>query len=312
VAYVAKANEDGSVEAALFGMDTWRDGLIVCHGHHFEDKKTFGNAAQGRSNSIKSSTNIVCREEIANGERIRLTSEADLPVGFAQWRYLVDPLADVKLPIYLYRCPRCNRGLPKDTNEMILDGVDGDVSFYMLCDRCRHSNRKMKSPMHAAIKHDEVIDAIEDMEEFSFTWDQDYLPEITRVPVGENLPEAMEMMIAEGDFEKAATMVIETHIASVAVPSRIVEDRHVLTALELIMQGEPLAMAEEDNSDPVLPLAYVINDGIQMLSKPTLLRGRANPQVRSALEWIIESVHNHYSASNPRSYIQFIDRFVNI
>ena len=195
VAYVAKANEDGSIEAALFGMDTWRDGLIVCHGHRFEDKRAFDNAAQGRSKSIKSSTNILCREEIANGERIRIASEADLPFGFEQWRHLVDPLADVKLPIYLYRCPTCNRGLPKDINETILDGVDGDVSFYMLCERCTHSKRKTKSPIHAAIKHDEVIDAIEEMEEFSFTWDQDYLPELTRVPVSENLSEAMEMMI---------------------------------------------------------------------------------------------------------------------
>ena len=36
VAYIGKANEDGSVEAALFGVDTWRDGLIVCHGRRFE------------------------------------------------------------------------------------------------------------------------------------------------------------------------------------------------------------------------------------------------------------------------------------
>ena len=168
----------------------------------------------------------------------------------------------------------------------------------------------MKNPMHAAIKHGEAIDAIEEMAEFSFTWDQDYLPILTRVPVGPNLPEAMEMMIAAGDFEKAAAMVIETHIASVAVPSRIVEDRHVLAALELVMQGKPVASVEGDNSDPVLLLAYAIEDGIQMFSNPTRLRGQAAPRARSALEWIMESVHNHHSASNPRSYIQFINRFV--
>ena len=32
VAYAGKANEDGSVDAALFGIDTWRDGLIACYG----------------------------------------------------------------------------------------------------------------------------------------------------------------------------------------------------------------------------------------------------------------------------------------
>ncbi len=310
VAYVAKANEDGSVEAALFGMDTWRDGLIVCHGHRFEDKETFENAAPERSKSIKPSTKIICREEIASGERIRLTSETDLPISFEQWRHLVDPLADVKLPIYLYRCPECNRGVPKDIYEMVLDGVDGDVSFYMVCDRCSHSKSKRKTPMHATIKHNEVIDAIEEMEEFSFTWEQDYLPDLTRVPVSQNLPEVMEMMIAAGDVEKATTMVIETYIASVAVPSPIVEDRHVLAALELVMQGKPVASVEGDNSEPVLLLAYAIEDGIQMFSNPVRLRRQATPRVRSALEWILESVHNHHSASNPRSYIQFINRFV--
>lgn len=312
VTYVAKANEDGSVEAALFGMDTWRDGLIVCQGHRFEDKKTFENAAQERSKSIKPSTKIICLEEIARGEKIRLKSETGLPFGFEQWRHLVDPLDDVKLPIYLYRCPECNRGLPEDINEMVLDGVAGDVAFYMLCERCRNSKRKRKTPMHALIKHDEVIDAIGEMEEFSFTWDRDYLPDVTRVPVAENLPEAMEMMMAAGDVIQATTMIVESYIASVAIPSRIVEDKHIVVALELVMQGKSVASVEGDNSEPVLLLAYAIEDGIQVFNKPTLLRRKADTRVNSTLEWVLESVHNHHSASNPRSYIQFINRFVNI
>ncbi len=44
VAYVAKANEDGSVDAALFGVDAWRDGLTVCYGRRFETKEAFEEA----------------------------------------------------------------------------------------------------------------------------------------------------------------------------------------------------------------------------------------------------------------------------
>jgi hypothetical protein len=92
-----------------------------------------------------------------------------------------------------------------------------------------------------------------------------------------------------------------------------VEDKHVLAALESVMHGEPIANVEEDDSEnPVPLLADVIEDGIRMFNMSKRLRGRADPHVRSALEWIMESVYNHHSGSNPRSYIQFISNFVDV
>jgi hypothetical protein len=311
-AYVGKANEDGSIEAALFGVDTWRDGLIVCHGRRFETGEAFGEAMQDRSDLIKPSTEVRCRREIAYGLRIRITAEVDLPPEFGRWRHLVDPLEDVHLPPELYRCPDCGRGLPESHVQQILDGVDGEMMFYMVCQRCSRPRPGQKSAVYATIEHRRVIKALKESDEFSVTWYQDNMPALMSIPVGSNYDEAVRTMISEGEPMRAACMAIESHIAHASVPNRIVEDRHVLGALQAVISGE-LPMESEDNGpDPVIFLVEAIGDGVGMFNKAMRLRGRARPHVRSALQEVMDSVKNHHKGSNPRAYIQFINRFIQV
>jgi hypothetical protein len=312
VAYVGKANEDGSVEAALFGVDTWRDGLIVCHGRRFETKEAFQEAMQDRSDLIKPSTETRCREEIAYGLRIRLVAEADLPPEFDRWRHLVDPLEDVHLPPSLYRCPDCGRGLPESHVQQMLDGVDGDTMFYLLCQRCSRPRPGRKSAQYATIEHMQVIESLEESNEFSVTWYQDNMPALMSMPVGSNYNEAVRMMISEGEPMRAACMAIESHIAYASVPNRVVEDQHVLGALQAVISGELPIDSEDNGLDPVAFLIEAIGDGIRMFSKAMRLRGRARPHVRSALQEVMDSVKNHHKGSNPRSYIQFINKFIQV
>jgi hypothetical protein len=311
VAYVGKANEDGSVEAALFGVDTWRDGLTVCHGRRFETKEAFEEAMQDRSDLIKPSTRFRCREEIAYGLRIRLTAEADLPSQFDRWRYLVDPLDDVRLPTCLYRCPDCGRGLPESYVQHILDGVDGEVMFYMVCQRCSRPRPGRKSAEYATIEHRRVIKALEESDEFSVTWYQDNMPILMNIPISPSYDDAVRMMISEGEPMRAACMAIESHIAHASVPNRTVEDRHVSDALQTVIDGKLLIENDED-IDSVCTnfLVEAIKDGIDMFTKAMRFRCRARPHVRLALQEIMDSVNNHHKGSNPRAYIQFINRFV--
>ena len=310
VAYIGKANEDGSVEAALFGVDTWRDGLTVCYGRRFETKEAFEEAMQDRSNLIRRSTRVRCREEIAYGLRIRLAARADIPSEFDRWRHLVDPLEDVPLPSYLYRCPGCGGRLPELEIQQILEGVDGEIMFYFVCDRCKRPHSRRRSAEYAGIKHAEMIDAIEEIHEFSFTWDQDSVPVLTQIPVSSTYSQAVRMMISEGDNIGAACMAIECHIAHASVPNHIVEDRHVLAALQAVIDAELLVESESGEPDPVLFLVEAIKDGIEMFTRATRIRGLTEPYVRSALKKIITSVGNHQSSKNPRAYIQFINQFV--
>ena len=53
VAYVAKADADETVEAALFGVDTWCSGLIACHGRQFGSKEAFKEAMQALDASYR-------------------------------------------------------------------------------------------------------------------------------------------------------------------------------------------------------------------------------------------------------------------
>jgi hypothetical protein len=311
VAYVGKVNEDGSVEAALFGVDTWRDGLIVCYGQRFEAKGAFEEAMQSCSNLIRKSTRFRCRSEIAYGLRVRLTAKVELPPEFDRWRHLVDPLEDVNLPSHLYRCPGCGGRLPELYIQQILEGIDGEVMFYFVCDRCKRPRSRPRSAEYAGFKHREVIQALEEVDGFSATWDQDNAPMFTQIPVGSQYSQAVRMTIAQGDNVQAACMAIECHIAYASVPNRTVEDRHVLAALHMVRDGRPLVEDGDADSETIGFLVSTINDGIGMFRKAMRLRGRAEPHVRLALQRIMDSVENHQSG-DPRAYIQFINRFIRV
>ena len=312
VALVGKLNADESVDVGLFGVDTWRDGLIQCYGRHYETKEAFEQAMQGRSKGFKPTTVDRCRQEVAYGLRIRAAADADLPPEFEGWRCLVDPLEDVPLPPYLYRCPDCRGRLPEPYIQQLLDGVDGDMMFYLVCDRCRRPRRGKKSAEYVGIKHAELIGALEDMEAFSVTWDQDDEPGLMGMSPSSTYEEAVSMMISEGDMEKAACLAVECHIAYAAVPNDSIEDEHILKALQAFIHGESLPEAEED---PVAFLAEAIEEGIEMFEGVYgSIRGDGQEArfVASALQKVSASVRNHRRGAQPRSYIRFIHRFVQV
>ena len=307
VAYVGKANEDGTVEAALFGVNTWCSGLIACCGRRFETKEAFEAAMQERSRRIKPSTRFRCREEIAYGLRIRLTAEVDLPPEFDLWRHLVDPLDEIQLPRYLYRCPECGRGMAEEYAQQVLEGVDNRIVFYFPCERCNRSRIAKPSAAYFSSKHIELMEAIEDVDEFSVTWDQDNTPLLMSLPIGQNVEESIRMLIAEGSILKASTFAIECHIAHTVVPSDSVEDRHVLEALQAVIRGRLVIDDEGDDLEIVDSLVEVIKDGIEMFTEAMRSREQAISRARAGLRWV--SVENHHSATNPRSYINFIKKF---
>lgn len=308
VVYVAKINEDGSVDAALFGIDTWRDGLIICHGRRFETKEAFEETVNHRSSYIKPAVRYRCREEIAYGLRIRLEAKADLPPEFSQWRNLVEPLDDIRLLSSIYRCPECGRGLSEPYVQTILDGIDSEVHFYFLCESCKY-RLAGKSVEHAGLKHRLAFESIEEIDEFSFTWDQDNLSALIKLPVKPVYVDAVKKMISEGDNMRAACMAIESHIAHASVPNQIVEDQHVRAALQAVINGESSTEDEVSESDPVSFLTEAIQNGIEMFTDAMRRKGPWEPHLRIALREVITSVGNHRSKKDPRAYINFINRF---
>jgi hypothetical protein len=313
VAYAGKAGEDGSVDAALFGIDSWRDGLIACYGCHFETKESFEEVMQSRDDLIKPSTKAICQEEIAFGLRIRVTTNTSLPPDFDRWRYLVDPLDSIRLPLYLYRCPECGRGLPEHYIQQILEGVDGETMFYMLCDRCSSNKSPIrKSPQYAATMHGELLYAIKELDRFSVTWYRDHVSRLINVPVNPEIKEAVSTIISNGDARQAACLAIETYIACSSVPNRDVTDKHVFDALKTVSKDEVQEYDNETYSEIVGFLVDAIEDGIDIFSKAMRFRGGSKDYINSALQWIMESVENHHSNKDSRSYIHFVNRFVRV
>jgi hypothetical protein len=309
VVYLGVLNEDGTVEAALFGMDTWCNGLIVCYGRRFETKEAFEESMQERSRRIKPATRFRCREEIAYGLRIRVVAEAELPPQFARWRHLVDPMDEIKLPSHLYRCPECGRGLSDDYTQQILGGIDGRILFYFPCDLCKRSRSGKPSAKHASAKHLEVIEAIEHIDEFSVTWDRANTPLLTTLAASPVHEETVEKLIADGTILQAACFAIESHIVHTAVVSDSIEDRHVSEALQAIISGKLIIDDEGDDSEIVDRLVEVIKEGIEMFTRAMRSKEQARSRARAALRWVAESVGNHHTGSDPRSYIKFINKF---
>jgi len=313
VAYARKANEDGSVDAALFGIDTWRDGLIDCYGCHFETKESFEEIMPSRDDLIKPSTKPICQEEIAFGLRIRITANASLPTEFERWKYLVDPLDSIRLPIYLYRCPECGQGLPEYYTQQILEAVDGDTMFFMLCDRCSINKSPIrKSPQYAATMHGELLYAIKELDRFSVTWYRDYVSTLINVPVNPEIKEAIRTINSNGDTTQAACLAIETYIACSSVPNRNVTDKHIFDALKTVSKDEVQVYSDDTDTEIVRFLVDAIEGSIDIYSKATRFRGGSNVYVNSALQRIMESVENHRSDKDPRSYIHFINRFIRV
>lgn len=307
--YLGILNEDGTVEAALFGMDTWCNGLIACYGQRFGTKEAFEEAMQERSRRIKPATRFRCREEIAYGLRIRVAAEAKLPPQFAQWRHLVDPLDEIKLPSNLYRCPECGRGLSDAYTQQLLDGIDSRMLFYFLCDLCERSHSGKPSLKYVSAKHIEVIEAIESIDEFSVTWDQINTPLVTTLATSPVHEETVEKLIADGTILQAACFAIESHIVHTAAVSDAIEDRHVSEALQAVISGKLIIDDEDDDSEIVDRLVEVIKKGIDMFKRAMRSKDQARSRARAALRWVAESVGNHHSGADPRSYIKFIIKF---
>ena len=307
--YLGVLNEDGTVEAGLFGMDTWCSGLIVCYGRRFGTKEAFEEAMQERSRRIKPATRFRCREEIAYGLRIRVAAEVELPPQFAQWRHLVDPLDEIKLPSHLYRCPECGRGLSDVYTQQLLGGVDSRMLFYFPCDLCRRSRSGKPSAKLASTKHIEMIEAIEYIDEFSVTWDQNNTPLLTTLEADPVYEETVEKLIADGTILQAACFAIECQIVHTAVVSDAIEDRHVSKALQAVMRGKLIMDDEDDDSEIVDSLVEVIEEGIEMFRRAMRSKEQARSRTRAALRWVAESVENHHSGNDPRSYIKFINKF---
>lgn len=312
VVYLGTLNEDGTVEAALFGMDTWCSGLTVCYGRRFGTKEAFEEAMQERSGRIKPATRFRCREEIAYGLRIRIAAEAELPPQFAQWRHLVDPLDEIKLPSHLYRCPECGRGLSDVYTQQLLGGVDSQMLFYFLCDLCRRSRSGKPSAKYASTKHIEMIDAIESIDEFSVTWDQINTPLLTTLKADPVYEETVEKLIAEGSILQAACFAIESYIVHTAAVSEAIEDRHISEALQAIISGKLIVDDEDDDSEIIDRLVEVIKEGIDMFKRAMRSKEQARSRTRAALRWVAESVGNHHSGTDPRSYIKFVSKFTPI
>jgi hypothetical protein len=311
VVYAAQENDDGSVDTAFFAVDVWRDGLIACKGKVFDTKESFDEEMAKRNELIKPSVRFYCQTEIAYGLRIRQAAKAKIPVEFDQWRHLVEPLDEVKLPDYLYRCPKCGRGLPDYHIEQIIDGVDGNTFFYLLCELCQKSRKIRRSSIYNAVMQGYLLNAIEETEEFSVTWYDDNLPELMNIPINPSYNEALEEMIEDDEYLEAASLSIEAHIAYAALPNRIVEDQHILNATQAVIKGE-LVEDEIDDLEIVDFLIEAIKEGINLFMVIMDSRVQATAQVRLTLRRIEDSIMNHHSNSNPRSYIQFISRFITL
>jgi len=311
IAVASRTSESGEVEAAMFCLDEWRDGLFRVFGRRFETHDELEETLRASVYQFQPSNLHQVQMAVAYGLRIRRAARLPLPKEFDYYAKLVGPL-DFPLPSSLYACPRCDGPLPDYLIKEILGAVGTKKLCYMLCEKCAHGRLKPEEqPAYLIAVHEQMIRNLEQLEGFVPTTHGEAF---VSVPPDENALEAIELMLKKDGDLQAICFALEKFIANVAVPNHQITDQTLVTALENVTEsiktGREVAEPEER---AVSLIEEKINDALDAFSEVYYtVKGREPDDnlLLDGLSRVLKSVRNHTGPSQPRGYIEFIRRFV--
>ncbi len=162
----AKPAEGGKVDAGLFCVDEWQEGLFQCLGRRYESADSFQQELRDNGAAFRASTPQECRLCVGWGHVIRFRARVPVPERFEEWKFLLSPMEDPAAVKTLYGCPECGSHLPEAMQKTILDSVAKQVSCYFVCEECIRIKRH-RSVEEAGFPHRRRMEAFREADDFS-------------------------------------------------------------------------------------------------------------------------------------------------
>lgn len=167
VALAAKPAEAGKVDAALFCVDEWQEGLFQCLGRRFEPANLFQQELARNGGAFRPSDTEECGLCVMWGREIRKKAQAPVPKGFESWKFLLPRLEETVAVEIAYSCPECGVSLPAKLQATILDSVGKAVTCYFPCAECIRTKRRELSAEAAGFAHRDRMEEFLEADGFS-------------------------------------------------------------------------------------------------------------------------------------------------
>lgn len=309
VVLAAKPAEGGKVDAALFCVDEWQEGLFQCLGRRYDSSAPFQEALRAHGAAFRASTPQECRVRVAWGRAIRRRARAVPPPGAARWEFLLAPMAEPAEAEIVYGCPECGSPLPEGLQETIREAMAGQTACYMVCEECIRTDGRRLSAEESHLPHRRRMDAFLDAEEFSLDPCDDSGRWMMAMP-GDAQRGAIALSLQEGDPVRTAAFALETWIIRAARPNSQIKDEHILKALETLAvsrgSGAPLPDEASEEADWVRRAAQ---EGLAAFASACAeildAAGRERAAAGGILK-VIDDVRRRRSVLRPRKYIDFV------
>lgn len=309
----AKPAGGGKVDAALFCVDEWQEGLFQCLGRRYESADSFQQEFRDNGAAFRVSTPQECRLCVGWGHVIRLRARVPVPQAFGEWKFLLSPMEDLAAVETLYGCPECGSHLPEAMQTTIRESVAKKLACYFVCKECIRMKRH-KSVEEAGFPHRRRMEAFMEADVFSLNPCEDSGRLMMATP-GEAQSGAIALNFQQdGDAPKTAAFALETWIIRAARPNVAIKDEHILQALENLpdfrRSGAPLS---ETASREVDWIRRAAQDGLAAFASACGGKLSLDEQEQAAthgLQKVINSVRRHQSSSRPRKYIDFVSPYI--
>ena len=312
VILAAKPTAKGSVEAAVFCVDEWQEGLFQCLGRVYEPASPFQREIAASGGSFRPADPLDCRRRAMWGLSIRRMAGAALPLEFQRWQPLLGAGEEAARLENLYGCPKCGRSLPAEMQKTVLGCVGKDVSCYMVCPECARPKMGDLSVEEAGFPHRRRMQAF--LKATAFSLDPKGESGLVMAMPGENYREAIVLSLQKDrDTVFTAALALETWMTRATRPNVSVTDKHVREALEdlLAAHGSRKGLAE-GKSREVEWVRKAAREGLDAFAAACagkLKDAEIGGAGRGALEKVLASVKRHESFLRPRAYIEFVSRF---
>ena len=311
---VARRVQRDEVQAALFCVDEWQDGLFQCRGRSYGTASLFQEDF-GKVRALFRPARIeTCARLVARGMEMSRRGGLPLPPDFSRWVTLLGELPVITPAESVFLCPLCESPLPPETVETILSHNSKEVTCYMVCEECIRLRRPGPTAETASIKHRHALEMFEDMETFSLDFGQRKDGLAMAPPEDVHRKAIVFGLEQDRDPVKTASFALESWIHRATVPNERVTDQHVILALEQIREAR---MKNRPFPEPVEPEVSFVRDAAQeglaafiSVCADRLTADERNSAVSHAIDRVLDSARFHSDRNKPRAYIDFVSPFM--
>lgn len=309
----AKPANGGIVDAALFCVDEWQEGLFQCLGQRFQSLSSFQHELRSNGEGFRLASPQDCAQRVAWGESVHRRAGVALTPKYEHWKFLLEPSIPSAHVEALFGCPECGALLPQALQKTLLESVGTKQMCYFVCQECIRSKRH-RSVEEAGFPHRRLIEPFLEADGFSLDPSGDSGRWMMSMP-GDTHREAVALMLQrDGDPVRAAATAVEFWVIPAARPNTEIEDRHIRNAIaNLLATRTPEAPTPEEGSPEVAWVTRAAKEGMAAFAAAAgSALGPAEQELAmtQGLQKVLTSIRRHESPLHARRYIDYVSRFI--